>query len=381
MWVAVRLVRSGSGRLPVSALPVFGGLLLILLCGAASAAAETTVSLTFDDGSADHVRAEQSLAEHGMRGTFFVIPSRIGGESTYLTWAEIAAIYADGNEIGGHTVSHPDLTALSPDQQREEICGARQDLLARGYPQLSFAYPFGHYDATSEALAQECGYASARQSGGIAQYPAESIPPLNRWAIRTRTSVRPWETVDDLERSVMAAEAVPGSWLIFVFHRVCNPASETNCPSDWRTTPAILDGFLDWLQGRELLGTHVRTIGEVVAANPQPLFRVLGVRSGRNGTARLRVYVGCAGVLRLSGHSRTGGFRARVRSKIRGTTVRTTHAGAVTIAVRPSAAGRRALAKRRRLKALADATFTPLPGTSTSATVAVTLKRSRGLFT
>jgi peptidoglycan/xylan/chitin deacetylase (PgdA/CDA1 family) len=343
---------------------------LSVCLGAAPAAAETTVSLSFDDGSADQMTARQILAEHGLRATFFIISERIG-MPRYLTSADLAAIYADGNEIGGHTVTHRDLTTLPQEEQREEICGGRQALLTRGYPQLSFAYPFGHHDSISERLAQECGYLSARGSGGLTEYPAESVPPLNRWAIRTRNSVRPGDTVEELEASVRAAEATGGGWLTFVFHRVCEPSADPKCPADWRIAPADLDAFLGWLQGRELIGTQVRTIGEVIAANPQPLFQILGVRSRRDGTARLRVYAGSPGLLQVRDAPAGAAIAAKPRPRIGKVSLPVAHAGTMTLVLRPGSAGKALLHRKGKLRALAQATFTPVPGTSPSGTVKV----------
>ena len=45
---------------------------------AASATRPLTVSLTFDDGSADRMAAHQLLKSHGMVGTFYINSSFIG---------------------------------------------------------------------------------------------------------------------------------------------------------------------------------------------------------------------------------------------------------------------------------------------------------------
>ena len=333
----------------------------------ASAGAQATVSLDFDDGWNELAPAEEAVADHGLRGTFFIITSRVG-TGHYLSWDQIQSIYADGNEIAGHTRSHRDLTTLTPDQQRDEICGGREDLLARGYPQVSFAYPYGRHDASSERLVQECGYASGRGSGGLQVSPAESAPPLDRWAIRTRNSVTTGDTAATLEGWVRQAEAV-GGWVNIVFHRVCDPALDPTCAA-YSISPTEFDAFLDWLQGRQLLGTRVSTVGEVIAANPQPLLSVSSVRSRRDGTARLRLYVGCSGDIRVSD--------ARHRARVRKVSAHAADAGVVAVTLQPNAAGRRALIKRRRFGEEAEVTFAPFSGTSTSQPLFVRLKRPRG---
>ena len=41
-----------------------------------------------------------------MHGTFYLNSGRLGTNSYYMTWDQIADLAADGNEIGGHTVDH-----------------------------------------------------------------------------------------------------------------------------------------------------------------------------------------------------------------------------------------------------------------------------------
>jgi peptidoglycan/xylan/chitin deacetylase (PgdA/CDA1 family) len=358
-------------------LPVVAALLaLVAWLAAAPAAAETTVSLSFDDGIADQMAAKQILADHGLHGTFFIIASQVGGGSNYMTWGDIASIYADGNEIGGHTLTHRDLTTLSPDEQRAEICDARQELLARGFPQLSFAYPSGHHDSISEGLVQACGYLSGRASGGLAQSPAESIPPVNRWAIRTRNSVEAGDTVSSVEGSVLQAEAVGGGWLNIVFHDVCDPDTDPDCSSRFRITPADLDAFLGWLASRQPLGTRVETIGEVMLANPEPLLSIRSVRSRRNGTAKLRAFVGRSGLLRVADVAAAGASVAKRKPELRTVSLHAAHAGIVTVTLRASSTGEGRLTRKGWLEVLAGATFTPFPGSSISQTVKVKLRRS-----
>src|SRR5690348_5696366 len=80
-------------------------------------ASQTIVSLTFDDGYDDAPLAAQLLEQHGFRGTFYII-SGVLGQSPYMSVAQVQALQAAGHEIGGHTVSHKNLTTLTTDQAR-----------------------------------------------------------------------------------------------------------------------------------------------------------------------------------------------------------------------------------------------------------------------
>jgi hypothetical protein len=54
------------------------------------------------------------------------------------------------------------------------------------------------------------------------------------------------------------------------------------------------------------------------------------------------------------------------------------HAGALGVTLRAGSAGKALLRRKGKLRALAEATFTPVPGTSVSDTVSVRLRRSSG---
>jgi peptidoglycan/xylan/chitin deacetylase (PgdA/CDA1 family) len=65
-------------------------------------------------------------------------------------------------EVGAHSVTHPALSTLSPDAQRDEIARSKSELEAVvGRPLVSFAYPFGDQGADTEALVREAGFRSS----------------------------------------------------------------------------------------------------------------------------------------------------------------------------------------------------------------------------
>ena len=94
-------------------------LLLIVLAGCTSAPVtpaptatkeditfkNTVVSLTFDDGDADNYSVRSVLAENNLHATFYVV-SGFTNSNGYMTDDQLRDLYNDGNEIGGHTLSH-----------------------------------------------------------------------------------------------------------------------------------------------------------------------------------------------------------------------------------------------------------------------------------
>jgi peptidoglycan/xylan/chitin deacetylase (PgdA/CDA1 family) len=250
--------------------------------GASTAEADLNVSITFDDGNADQMPAVQMLTDHGMHGTFFIITNRVGRpDSPYMSWSQVQSIYDAGNEIGGHTLNHEHLPTLTPEQQQTEICGGRQSLLQRGYPQVSFAYPFGDHDAVSEGLVEQCGYLSGRRVGGIGDSPepkADTIPPQDQWLVRTRGSIDVNDHLDEIEEWITDAKALddkdPGTdmWFTLVIHHLCDP-NVTDCAdpagvNNAYITPADFDSLLDFLQARESTGIHVLPMAQVMDPVP-----------------------------------------------------------------------------------------------------------------
>jgi peptidoglycan/xylan/chitin deacetylase (PgdA/CDA1 family) len=225
------------------------------------AQAATVVSLTFDDGRATQTLAGPILQSHGMHGTFYVNSIKLGTSSYYMTWSDVGALAANGNEVGGHTLDHPDLTTVSTDDATRQVCDDRSALVAHGYPARSFAYPYGSYNSTIEAIVKSCGYQSARTvwGAGCSGCPtAEAIPPPDVFALRAPPSIPDTTTVADLEKYVTDAEAAGDGWLTLTFHSICS-----GCDS-YSTSEATLKAFLDWLQPRAAMGTIVKTVGAVI---------------------------------------------------------------------------------------------------------------------
>jgi peptidoglycan/xylan/chitin deacetylase (PgdA/CDA1 family) len=76
-----------------------------------------------------------------------------------MSWSDIQAMQQGGMQFGGHTRSHPVLTMVSPDQVQAEVKGSRTDLERElKTPVYAFAYPFGAYNAVTQAAVQRAGY-------------------------------------------------------------------------------------------------------------------------------------------------------------------------------------------------------------------------------
>ena len=132
----------------------------------------TVVSLTFDDATLSQytLAYPDALAPHQMTGTFMCRPVKStsnGNHADHMTWAQIASLASVGNEVGGHTIDHVNLTQISTQDAMYQVCQGRQDLFAHGYSASSFAYPEGATNASVEQIVEDCGYTTARKTGGL----------------------------------------------------------------------------------------------------------------------------------------------------------------------------------------------------------------------
>ncbi len=220
-------------------------------------AAGTVVSLQFDDGSADQFQVNEVLAAHGLRATFYVNSGTIGTPGS-LSWEQLATLAANGNEITGHTVDHLNLKKLKPDALRHQVCDDRAALTSRGYAAVSFAYPFGAFDAAAKQIVAECGYTTGRGVSGVdgRRTFAETLPPVDAFATRTPANVKSGTTLATMQSYVTAAETNGGGWVQIVFHRVCD-----RCDA-YSVTLADFTALVQWLAAR---GTVVRTTAEAMA--------------------------------------------------------------------------------------------------------------------
>lgn len=125
------------------------------------------IILTFDDGYTDaYSAAFPLLKKYGFQATFYIVTGFVD-KTGYLTKGEILKMTGDGMNIGSHTISHPDLTKLSPEKARKEIWESKAKFKEWGIEAKDFAYPAGKYNEEVVKMVKEAGYQSAvtTQSG------------------------------------------------------------------------------------------------------------------------------------------------------------------------------------------------------------------------
>ncbi|MHA7282695.1 polysaccharide deacetylase family protein, partial [Arthrobacter sp. TMS2-4] len=257
-----------------SVLGVVAGLLGGMVVAApAQAVANTVVTLTFDDANDNQFAAATTLKNAGLRGTFFV-PSGYLNAPQFLTPAQVQAMQADGHEIGGHTVTHPDLVATGADEARRQVCNDRVNLTGLGLDITSFAYPFASASPEVEAIVRDCGYNSARGLGDVrSKNPAsatfkvaETIPPGTPFYTGAPDQVDNTWTLADLQNQVTQSVNGSGGWVQLTFHHVGRDSDPLS------VTTELFNQYTTWLKDEVAAGRiTVQTVDQVIGGATKPV--------------------------------------------------------------------------------------------------------------
>ncbi|MEU5435174.1 polysaccharide deacetylase family protein [Streptomyces sp. NPDC020719] len=160
------------------------------------------VALTFDDGFADLPGpTADALAARALPATAYLTTGAItpGGRSLLppapmMTLAGARLLERYGMEIGGHTVSHPQLDTLTAGALRRELAESKAVLEdALGHEVAHLAYPHGYNSPAVRRAARAAGYESA-----VAVRHALSSDADDAYRI-ARLIVRRTHTVADVE--------------------------------------------------------------------------------------------------------------------------------------------------------------------------------------
>jgi len=105
-----------------------------------------------------------------------------------MTPGELARfVELDGMDLGAHTVTHPLLSSLPPQEQRDEIQGSRAWIEALvGRPVRIFAYPYGNpgdYNQESVEAVRAAGFEAAFNTVQGAIERGDDLFQLRRWEV------------------------------------------------------------------------------------------------------------------------------------------------------------------------------------------------------
>ena len=133
------------------------------------------VALTFDDGFVNFKdQAAPRLLAYGFPVTLFIVAARVGTNNSWddppspglrrtggrrktpslplLDWPDLIRLQEQGVTLGAHSRTHPSLPGLAADDLIDEVSGCADQIEeCAGRRPTTFAYPYGHLDATSTA--------------------------------------------------------------------------------------------------------------------------------------------------------------------------------------------------------------------------------------
>jgi len=160
---------------------------------------ERQVAVTFDDGFQNVLRQGLPvLRELGVPSINFIVAGLIGQTNSWdgaggaqvrplMGRSEINDWLQAGQEIGSHTVTHRDLTLLSPKEARREIIESKkilEDISNR--PIRHFSYPYGKSNPVLHDWVREAGYETACSTEGGYNLKQQNSHTLRRLLARHR---------------------------------------------------------------------------------------------------------------------------------------------------------------------------------------------------
>jgi peptidoglycan/xylan/chitin deacetylase (PgdA/CDA1 family) len=131
---------------------------------------EKTFAITFDDGYLNNYQnAFPTLQRLDYTATVFIATDHVGKMIAYtinapeqrLSWNEIGLMSHEW-DFASHSITHTDLTLLSPGQIKLEITESRDVIQKMLGKEISlFCYPFGEYNDMAIKCLKEAGYKAA----------------------------------------------------------------------------------------------------------------------------------------------------------------------------------------------------------------------------
>jgi peptidoglycan/xylan/chitin deacetylase (PgdA/CDA1 family) len=167
---------------------------------------ERAVVLTFDDGFRDfHIAAAPVLLRLKLPAIVFLPTAHVGGKNDWagqpawvapqplMDWPDIRGLAEKGIEFGSHSVTHPDVTTLSPAQLAGELERSKKEIESHtGRPAEFFCYPYGRWSRAVRSAVKN-RYAGACATGaGVVEPDADpyALPRVDAHYVRSMARFR-----------------------------------------------------------------------------------------------------------------------------------------------------------------------------------------------
>jgi peptidoglycan/xylan/chitin deacetylase (PgdA/CDA1 family) len=104
---------------------------------------------------------KNDLIENLARVSRVDIPADLGRQ-LILSWEEVREMSRDGAHFGAHSVTHPVLTNLPPEQAKSEICQSKDDIERKVRKEVNFfSYPSGCFNDEIVDIVKQAGFVAA----------------------------------------------------------------------------------------------------------------------------------------------------------------------------------------------------------------------------
>ena len=180
------------------------------------------ICIDFDDGyETDYTIAYPIMKELDLRGTCYVITSRIG-ESGRMTVAQLTELKKAGWTIASHLHEHLNVTTLTEQEITYQMQKSQDLLKSWGFISGSYfcATPGGSWNQTARTVAKKI-YLATRIGREFPKY--DPIPPDDNYTIKYR-GVDATDSIEEL-KAIVDEIAQTKRCHRFTFHRLADPAS------------------------------------------------------------------------------------------------------------------------------------------------------------
>ncbi len=255
------------------------GILALSMLTTPTAAATAKVILTFDDGwKTTSTNALPILQNSNQKGVVFLITDPVyRGYADYMSLADLQTLNSASWDISSHTVTHPQLTTLTPAQLSTELNNSKQWLDMNGFVRGSMflSYPEGLYNDTVIQAVKSSGYVGARTveilNGTYPHYilndPTDAQYKMKTFETDCTTPTLNLCTSDGVITEINNSIS-QGGLLIITFHKIV--PSYSGSPST-EFLSANLQNVSTYLNGRSA-EVDVVTLSEYFGAVPTPTY-------------------------------------------------------------------------------------------------------------
>lgn len=153
------------------------------------------IIVTFDDGYRSvYEFAFPTLQKYGLQGVVYVITGYVGAP-IYMTADHLVELFANGWEIGSHTVSHEDLLKnfTQADSQMVDSRNYLKKLLGTNI--LTIAYPFGKANKKITNLVAKNGFFAGMGLGVSNLHSIQTLYFLSRQEIKSDCDLNCFEKI------------------------------------------------------------------------------------------------------------------------------------------------------------------------------------------